>query len=126
MKKIIRNSEEFKKLILRYESITLEEIEECWENIKYFNICFADVKRKLTGFGSTGSCVLCKGYYCVGEISCNCLYARNKDTVSCLKGKHKPTYDAIYYANDSEDLLLAYKNRAKHIREILKSWNINF
>ena len=53
-----KNLPEFKALIERYETITLEEIRAAWDADGEATGDY-DVREKLTGFGSTGSCTLC-------------------------------------------------------------------
>lgn len=115
----MKNLPEFKKLIERYESITIEEIE-----YNEFD------KSYLTGFGSHFSCTLCIAINKRHDNS-NCkecvFYRTLKRQVACALGRNAKTYDAIdniLYSDDSKELLTAYRNRAKHMRSILKKLNI--
>jgi hypothetical protein len=116
-----KNIKEFKALILRYESITIEEIQEADCNTT-----------QLTGFGSFARCTLCKGaginewheqntcYLCVWTRICN-------EEVGCGGGKNKETYKKIADARDDRDVValhLAYKNRAKYMRTVLTKLRI--
>ena len=117
---MIKNLPEFKALIIRYETITIEEIEQHDMQIQ-----------KLTGFGSPFSCTLCVAVdKLFGNNNCKyCVYyASTKRQMSCFKGINRKTYDGIdnHEENDykANELLTAYRNRAKHMRSILKKLNI--
>ena len=116
----IKNLPEFKKLIERYETITIDEIDESNLDINV-----------LTGFGSCHSCNLCKGAgYPKMGFCFNCVWGEIEKvtmdnlTSPCFIGKNKRTYNAIDNADSTEELLTAYRNRAKHMRSILKKLNI--
>lgn len=109
MKREIKNLAEFKELIKRYKTITLDEIKE--ENMSL---------AELTGFGSTSTCQLCQA------IKANCKYCvygkawRDRcgcPSYRCTTGKNRKTYDAIENAITPKELLKAYRNRAKHLKE---------
>jgi hypothetical protein len=120
-----KNIKEFKELILRYESITLEEIEKSHkENSNY--------KKSLTGFGNKKTCKLCFGNVLS---DCNkCLYAfqggfeelpksyHDSFAQYCWKKDNEHTYKAIESATTPQELKAAYKARAKHMRNILKDY----
>jgi len=105
-----KNVKEFKKLIERYESITLEEIEDQAELLVEFNA--THIAHKLTGFGYSKSCTLCRKV----KENCNlCVYA--KDGIghfNCLDDK---SYDNIDRATSSEELKKAFKRRAIYLRK---------
>lgn len=122
-----KNIKEFKALILRYESITLEEIHSAG--------CDAQA---LTGLGKYTKCILCiaaQRVNYINDFSCTkCLWfrsvsAKERDNdIYCInEGKNKLTYyamsDASYSGND-EKLLQAYRERAKHMRSVLKKLRI--
>jgi len=102
-----KNLKEFKALIERYETITLEEIKKTG-NI--YNAAF-----KLTGFNSV-NCSLCK------PIRSNCFLCVYCDKVEhgCLEGKNGETFDRIYFADTPTKLLNAFRARAKHMKTLLK------
>ena len=99
-----KNLKEFKALIKRYESITLEEIK------KAGNIHFAP--DKLTGFGTSDTCTLCK-------IECfECVYHVNTEN-HCNDGINQKTYREIVYADTPTKLLNAFRARAKHMKTLI-------
>ena len=119
MKNQIKNLPEFIKLIERYETITLEEI----ERMKYDLI-------SLTGFGSSCTCTLCLGACYPRLDKCDfCIWLLTVEKYTpfqsnCFIGGNKKTYDAIERARTPNGLLTAYRNRAKHMRSVLEKLNI--
>jgi len=112
------NLPEFKKLIERYETITIEEIYEL--NMDY---------NKLTGFGKPVTCNLCKAVNKSGfsrEDQCKyCVYySVSKMEFSCCSRSNMKSYDAIKEAEDEIELFNAFRNRAIHMRSILKKLNL--
>ena len=112
MKREIRNLEEFKELIRRYETITLKEIKQA--------NCSA---QKLTGFGLCFTCTLCmKVNYKYSNENCKyCIYGPMKEgRCACLDGKNKDTYSEIACTDTTrtpKELLIAYRNRAIHLKK---------
>ena len=108
----MKNLKEFKELIARYESITLEEIEEVWEKSKFISIQGNRVAHILTGYGFINSCTLCKS--CP---SCDdCIYYNGDEDPPCSSGEAGPTYSAIGNSLTSKELLTAFQNRAKYMK----------
>ena len=117
------NADAFKALIEKYESITLEELQEAGKRHDHEYIYRKEyIHRSLediTGFGNSHKCTLCfakanRCEDCVWTIdACSSLgyigYACVNDT-----------YDDISDAGSFEDLLIAIKARAKYMREFLK------
>jgi len=103
-----KNLSEFKALIKRYESITLEEIKEAFTESYSFTTA-----ERLTGFNSS-DCSLCKAvgtncYICVYALNCGCLYGENSET-----------YNRIYNADTPIKLRNAFRDRARHMKTLLK------
>ncbi len=104
-----------KKLIERYETITLEEIEKAW---KKYNIDWdSGVACHLTGFGACDKCTLCK----VVRSNCgDCIYSKitkyQAYRTPCL---HIKGYQRIQRANTPKRLLSAYRNRASVLKGLL-------
>jgi hypothetical protein len=97
----MKNLKEFKALIERYESITLEEIEENWVKKTYWDASGELTAMKLTGFGDGETCSLCKavGYYKNGTAKCEkCVYVEITGC-ECEDGRNEKTYYAILTAN---------------------------
>jgi hypothetical protein len=122
----MKNLKEFKALIERYETITLEEID------RYFYVVESDVSnvsKELTGFGSYFTCSLCLSviidkFSKIPKPDCNlCVYVSveyfgNLGNVNnCTK---HPTYSNIKEATDPEELLNAYRERAKYMKTLIK------
>lgn len=115
-----------KELLNTYKSITLKQLEEKFDELrKCFlrpNICGDDVMIRITGFGSTEYCVLCReakklAHYCYCD---HCIYKLNSelddDSFYCLG----PTYDAICKAETAENLYKAIWNRIKYLEETIE------
>jgi hypothetical protein len=124
IQEIMKNLPEFKALIIRYETITIDEIKKKDCNLEL-----------LTGFGSCITCTLCKkvGYDKKSkEESCiYCVYYELNNWLRifgmpCNTRENAETYNAICKAETPEELLKAYWLRAKHMRSILKKLNIEF
>jgi hypothetical protein len=119
----ILNLKAAEALVARYNSITIEEIKA--KNMRHFPY---DTVESLTGFGSRATCTLCQALpqdrpsimcqYCIYAIDLTIVDDENSHY--CVCGEHAETYDAIEDATTPEELLTAYRNRAKHIEEILK------
>ena len=105
----MKNLKEFKALIIRYESITIEEIENALKDVDDI----IDAAKALTGFGYEDTCSLCLAV----EMDCKeCVYG--SDSV-CTLGENERTYDNICFAITSQELKKAYKARAKHMRSLI-------
>jgi len=102
-----KNLPEFKALIKRYESITLEEIKELGVFINYFTA------QKLTGFGDPDLCTLCLA--CKNKCT-NCVYT----SAGCMLSRNALTFNKIHDADTPTKLLNAFRARAKHMKTILK------
>ena len=124
----VRNIQVARKLIERYESITLEEIKSVWElypsKQPVYDLTLV-VARALTGFGGLVGCPLCvaarDGEYSPDdtELYCfrHCIYG---DDGNCHKGAMAASYFTIRNAITPAGLLQAYRNRAVAIRGRLK------
>ena len=107
----MENLKAFKKLIKRYESITLEEIKTEFKKGTPIN----EIVEKLTGFGNGYTCSLCEDTYCFG-----CVYYTLTDR-GCSDGINAVTYLNIYFADTPTKLRNAYRARAEHMKSILKN-----
>lgn len=114
------------KLIDKYETITLDEIKKQWDiHIKQWDALHHNkIPKALTGFGSTGTCTICKA----SLQKCNKCILNYKNTSNTqLNGctwstkSLKASYERIERADTPRKLLNAYKNRAKIHREYLTS-----
>jgi len=110
------NKKEFDALIIKYESITIDDI---LKDAYCKNITIAMIAKKLTGYGSTNSCTLC---IAIGLIS---LRSNCKDCEwvkltgeKCYLSINEDTYVAVFQAKTYGELLEAFRNRAKYMREV--------
>lgn len=130
------NLKQFKELILKYESITLKDVEdtEVYQNTKSKTVFDSDeLLQELTGFGTLITCTLCKAvgikYQKISEIGkkgCkNCIYIKETGDM-CFNGVNENTYDAFseLEIETTQDVVNAYHVRAKHMREII-NWQTN-
>ena len=115
-----RNIKQFNALIKKYETITLEEVEKGWDN-QESGPDAVDVASDLTGFGSLSSCTLCLGAGVEEKDDCwKCVYYRKRKDdylFCCNTGKNLKTYYKIEEAMNPEELLEAFRNRAKFLRK---------
>ncbi len=109
----MENKQQFIELVQRYETITLSEIQDEW-HLYGNNPYVHDVASALTGFGSRSTCTLCKPIS--GECK-RCVYGKSSTGFGCINIKNSRTYDKIENATSAEELLEAFRNRAKHMRE---------
>lgn len=110
------NIEEFKALVIRYETITLKEIEGAFQELYKMYTMITNPASILTGYGSIYNCTLCKAAY---RHDCDyCVYFVNDfESVFCCKSYNKETYDAIGTAETPQELFDAYRARAIHLRK---------
>jgi hypothetical protein len=110
------NIDEFINLIHRYETITLKEILE--KKKKYF--VFSLLKTRLTGYGHVKKCTLCLK---VDTVCFKCVYEKEGGCVDYNK-KISKSYLKIGSASTPEELLSAYRYRAKVLRKLAEKKNI--
>jgi len=100
------NIKEFKALVKRYETITLQEIKDKW--LPGYNAA-----TRLTGFGNGNTCTLCIAQASDRTKCYNCIYPY---PMGCREHPNELSYDRIQSANTPLKLFNAYKTRAKHLR----------
>jgi acetylglutamate synthase len=102
-----------KKLIERYNSITIEEIEGCESTL------YRSKAHELTGFGSDETCVLCRS---VLRNCSSCIYFDTSvsKNYGCTSNANYETYIKIISAKNPKQLLTAFRNRAAHITKIVE------
>ena len=101
-----KNLKEFKTLIKRYETITIEEVTK-----GFTRSTNSLVANRLTGFGNCASCTLCK-------VECEkCVYLLTSDT--CDHGINKKTFLRIINAGTPLKLFNAFRARAKHMKTLI-------
>ena len=115
-----KNIKEFKELILKYESITLEEIEK-----HYNKLSRKFAHENLTGFGDSETCELCKKVNRDCEICTYAITPGCRRIGTCHSDDNDETFMKIADARTPQELKAAYKARAKHMRNILKEYYEN-
>lgn len=114
MNKKAKNLPAFKALIERYETITIEEIED---EIKKHERLY-DAKTALTGLGRMNTCSLCvalnKWEDNIFKQCSRCVYG---GITGCVDHK---SYTAIVRAKTPTSILSAYRARAKYMRSLLE------
>jgi len=127
----MNNLKQFRELIKAYEEITKEDIEKTAKLIPFdeYSVFYAfDIAKRLTGFGSTHTCTLCKEV--LGQCTACTWYHINwyvvegyrelrDDNFPCL---YDESYHAIYDAEIADQLLLAFKQRAEYMKNKLKEY----
>lgn len=100
-----KNIEAAKRLIEKYESLTLKSVSG---QRPYY----------ITGFGNRDTCALCRTAAC----DCHdCIYFASVPAIhACNKNKHGATFAALNIAASAEEVVVAFYNRAQHIRILLK------
>lgn len=123
----MKNKEEFIELSTKYQSYSLEDLEQLYEEMLNKGECPdpEDVLNTLTGFGCKSDCSLCHAVRNRdGDVNCaECVwcFGSEEDYFNyCCKGIHKPTYFAIEKATDMNELHIAIQNRAKYMTEWLE------
>ena len=118
----MKNEKETLELISRYETITLGKIKDAWKSSGKFTAS------KLTGFGESCSCILCKAIdYDGGSSNCIGCFWYHVSTIPrsyepCHGGYASDTYYRIFTANTPHKLYNAFHARAKFMREVHKKW----
>ena len=119
----MENLKEFKELIERYESITIDEIREEWRIIKrdeFLRYTSAHyTAQKLTGFGSCYTCTLC---IAVNQECYQCVYGKEVVLLGCLSTENRPSYDNIDRAKTPKQLLRGFRIRAQHLKNRYKAY----
>jgi hypothetical protein len=115
---MIKNYNQTIDLIRRYRSITLEQIRMEWGK----HYCSHDVAKALTGYGTTGTCLLCKpirtNHSCTGCIHMTGNKMGSSYDIHCLHGHSHNTYYQIGIADSPEELLSTFKNRADYLERL--------
>lgn len=118
---MIKNLEAFKELLTHYKSLTLTELQHQWRKLDEdcdldYVANGGDVMGDITGFGSTGSCVLCKACNCVCE---ECVHSLSPD----YNGVDFPCLNRSYLEMDDADcpeaLYEAIQDRIEYMEGLL-------
>lgn len=122
----LRHIHAVNRLIEKYESLTEKDF-----NVPIYSSYLEDTLCQLTGFGAPNNCMLCvstkidTGYGF--RNSCEkCIYNFDRciDNVetSCCQYENRETFNAISNANTVAEILIAVKNRANHLRDLLADY----
>ena len=112
----MKNLPEFKALIERYESVTIEDIVDKWgdDNDASFTAGL------LTGYGSAETCTLCKAV----DLECDECVWKCLTGSMCSNERINTTYWGIMDATTPTELLTAFRARAAYMRKVLKDGGI--
>lgn len=124
----IKNIKETEELILRYRSITLEEIKNTKinnvEDIHNDNMMHWKRAEKLTGFGHIDLCTLCKA--CEdkdGRLDCRtCIHKLHAKQSNGIRCAIHHTFDAISHSKSNKQLLKAFKDRADYLEKLVDDY----
>lgn len=130
-----KNLKEFKELIERYSSITIEEIQKVADEycLSPYSVGFlgSSIASRLTGYGSTRRCTLCKSIgvwnlLCAdAPIICDeCTWQSTEENLHCMRDKNYYTYNDIKNSDNPQELLEAFQARAAYMTMYLKSFNL--
>ena len=127
MKELKNNLKEFKELIEKYNSITIEDIEQADMFLDDGYDCYdtSGIMETLTGFGSVSTCTLCNALdvkHYMGIYPCKgCIWLIQTKTL-CTLGENYDSYELIETATTNQELLEAIKYRAEYINEVLNEY----
>jgi len=112
----VKNYKQAEELVNRYRSVSLEEIEKVWNEEYHYPA--REAAHSLTGFSQTDTCTLCLGARTKSQKHrCElCIY---DGFLNCLNDDGESTYQAIKHAGSPISLLVAFKNRADYIVQVL-------
>lgn len=110
-----RDIKALKKLVEKYRSVTLEQIEKEWDDNGSLTM------RKITGFGQTEMCTVCKAAEYENSFCIKCFWSiiDNGNFIPCIEAK---TYNDIADSLIPQDCLKAVKARADYIEKMLKKY----
>jgi hypothetical protein len=112
MKTEPKNIEAFRKLVERYETITIEEIKEKWLKPSPYS----NAAKNITGLGGFDTYSLCVAVNKTARSEIECNYCVYGDFVRCILSENKQTYHSMTDAETPDELLAAFRNRAEHLR----------
>lgn len=130
---VFKSAEDLAK---QYESMTLKKINEVWDKDGFTATMHGEfpgevVAHKLTGFGDKKTCKICKAALKVSPTNekrqcVNCIYYTGDEInfYYCTQKRFRNSYHSIVFAKSSEELLQAFRDRAKVIRERLSELTI--
>lgn len=110
----VQNLQQAKELVIKYRSITAEDIEKCGK------IGGGKILQKLTGFGDYRMCTLCLS---VDDICANCIHSISKEEYyGCPCATI--TYDNIRESMHIHSLLAAIAARANYLESLINKYEL--
>jgi hypothetical protein len=117
------------RLLKKYRGITLRMLRGAVRGSEphYIAIAVQRYLRKKTGFGYTGTCVLCKEYYIrdiKGRRCVDCIYYDHIDdegmlrSTPCMRGLSGKTYNALCCSTTPEQMYDAIQDRIRFIESL--------
>lgn len=110
---MVNNLREAKELLEKYKSITLEQLEEAFEENPYS--VGVEIINEITGFGRLTTCMLCLA---VEGLCRNCIYSfrYSEGIIPCVD----ITYSAIYHATNAKNLFAAIQKRINYLTHVIE------
>ena len=118
------NIKEAKELVVRYRSITEDEIDG-WTRRGYPH---SRVLSILTGFGRMNTCTLCiesySKYYATDSIPypCYCCIHNNGTDTDIKQCTNHHTYEDLVFQQNTDAMLRAYKARADYLQTLIEDY----
>lgn len=124
---MIQNIKEFRNLIVIYDRITTSYVDKTTVDMDYTFFHADKLAQELTGFGSANTCKVCQPLLDNNNLDCSkCIYHLNNPLINndyyCAKGPNRDTYIAFLKATNEEDLIICYRARAEHMKNLLKCY----
>lgn len=104
------NIEALERLIQMYKNLTLEQLEQEWNETISYNA--VKIMMRLTGFSRSDTCILCTSVAGNCELCVHSVIG-DKD-IPCVES----TYDNMHYAKSPQALYDAVQDRIKHLEHI--------
>lgn len=133
------NIEAVKELIIRYETITLEEISDKFTNLmdhqgKIGSVTLSEIKISLTGFGTLDTCTVCQTVekikfdtFCHRPVCTKCILNSSEIVAGCIIiDQETKSYQKLEKADTPRKLYYAYNQRAIFLRKYLTQKNIKW
>ena len=122
--KDFKNLKEFKELIVKYRSITIEQLKvESLKLSKRHNAPMSVILHAITGFNHHGDCTLCRP--CYGpDCSPECVYCfyMSETGEECYSGDNLHTYHGIKKADNFDELYEAINARADYMEKLVNEY----
>ena len=130
----IVNKKEFFELIRKYESITINQLEDMRKKLEDkgqpCNFGMDDILCEITGFGTMSSCTLCKVARFEKESYVNCkaciysLIQHKEGQCPCCRNQLEESYCAIESSHTIYNLHDSIQLRIKDLKQFIKDFNL--